>query len=430
MARAFSPKITEKKRKGKQAASVERVRAAETAWKPFDWQKKVLESTEDMNVVICAGRQVGKTELAIMKAWMAAAGGENRTVWWISPTLRQCRRDILPRALKMFKKEELFDSVVVTDMIMYLHNGSRIIFLSGEQQHADHLLGATLDHCILDEAARLDRKIWEQYIEPMLVVRNAKVWMISTPLGRNWFYEAWMWGKNESMQDWASFHTPSTESPLIGKKLEVIKQRTPKDVFEQEYLAKFTDSAGGAFFGIGGCEDNYRLPVEFDAKKSYVCGVDVARKNDFTVILVMDDDGRVVYVDRCQDVSFEQQKARIHLAVKKYGECPVWIDATGLGSSVFEALRNSGLKIDGINLDYKTKAEIIQHLGFKIETESVIYPLGHILIEELQNYQFKRSPTGLVKYEAAPGHHDDCVIALALAVWGKRKSGGTGLWVF
>ena len=74
MTRAFSPENAEKNRKGRQAASVERVKASTTAWKPFDWQKKVLESTEEMNVVICAGRQVGKTELAIMKAWMAAAG--------------------------------------------------------------------------------------------------------------------------------------------------------------------------------------------------------------------------------------------------------------------------------------------------------------------------------------------------------------------
>jgi len=430
MSGAFGALNPKKGKQGGVSTSVSTIKGSKADWKPFDWQKKVLKESEGKNVVICAGRQVGKTELAIMKAWMAATSGENKTVWWISPTLRQCRRDIMPRALKLFKNDPLFEKIIVTDMILYLKNGSRIIFLSGEQQHADHLLGATLDHCILDEAARLDRKIWEQYIEPMLVVKNAKVWMISTPLGRNWFYEAWMWGKDETMDDWTSFHTPSTESPLIGKKLDVIQKRTPKDIFEQEYLAEFTDSAGGAFFGLGYCEDNYSLPVKFDKKKSYTCGVDVARKNDFTVITIIDNKGRVVYIDRCQDVSFEQQKSRIHVAVNKYGGCPVWIDATGLGSSVFEALRHSGLRIDGITLDYRTKAEIIQHLGFQIETESVIYPLGHILIEELQNYQFKRSPTGVVKYEAAPGHHDDCVISLALAVWGQRKTGGTGLWVF
>ena len=422
--------LTEKKGAGRKAGIVQSVKAAKEKWKPFDWQKKVLESTDDKNVVICAGRQVGKTELAIQKAWRMAKSKPESTIWWISPTLRQCRRDIVPRCVRMFKNEPEYENVVVTDLILYLKNGSRVIFLSGEQQHADHLLGATLDHCILDEAARLDKKIWEQYIEPMLVVKNAKVWMISTPLGRNWFYEAYMWGKDQEMEDWECFHTPSTESPLIGKKLDMIKKRTPKDIFEQEYLAKFTDSSGGAFFGIGNCEESYETPIPFNKEKTYICGVDLARKNDFTVIIVLDDKNRVVYMDRCQDVGFEQQKVRIKAASRKYGDCPVWIDATAMGSSVFEALRGDGLNIQGVNLDYKTKSEIVQHLGFIIETEDVTYPLGSVLVEELQAYVFKRSPSGLVKYEAASGFHDDTVIALALAVWGKRSSGGTGLWVF
>ena len=428
MSKAFG-KLETSKLQGRKSA-VASVQASKEEWKPFKWQKKVLKASKDKNVVICAGRQVGKTELAIMRAWMAAKEAPNRTIWWLSPTLRQCRRDIMPRMLRMFRNQKEFDDVTVTDMILYLKNGSRIIFLSGEQQYADHLLGATLDFAILDEAARLDKKIWEQYIEPMLIVKKANVWMISTPLGRNWFYEAWMWGQSEDYPKWQSYHTPSTESPFIKGRLKEIEKRTPKNIFEQEYLAKFTDSAGGAFFGLEGCEDSYKLPVEFDSKKTYICGVDLARKNDFTVITIIDNDGRVVYMDRCRDVSFEQQKSRINYAINLYAKCPVYIDATGMGSSVFEALRNSGMRIEGINLDYKTKAEIIQHLGFQIETQSVIYPIGSIVLEELQNYQFTRSPTGLIKYEAASGFHDDCVIALALAVWGQRQSGGTGLWVF
>ena len=55
--------LSDKKGAGRKAGIVQSVKAAKTEWKPFDWQKKVLESTDDKNVVICAGRQVGKTEL-------------------------------------------------------------------------------------------------------------------------------------------------------------------------------------------------------------------------------------------------------------------------------------------------------------------------------------------------------------------------------
>ena len=132
MSKAFG-KLETSKLQGRKSA-VASVQASKEEWKPFKWQKKVLKASKDKNVVICAGRQVGKTELAIMRAWMAAKEAPNRTIWWLSPTLRQCRRDIMPRMLRMFRNQKEFDDVTVTDMILYLKNGSRIIFLSGEQQ--------------------------------------------------------------------------------------------------------------------------------------------------------------------------------------------------------------------------------------------------------------------------------------------------------
>lgn len=398
-------------------------------WEPFDWQKEAL-SNEGKNVVVCAGRQVGKTEVAIHVAFKLAEKKENSVVWWISPTLKQCRRDVFPRFLKQFK--DTYEQASASDLIIYLKNGSRIIFLSGEPQRLDNLLGATLDGVILDEAARLHRKVWEQYIEPMLMVKSAKVWMISTPLGKNWFWEAWTWGKKKTMKDWVSYHIPSTESPMItDERLKIIKERTPSNIFKQEYLAEFLDSAGGAFYGVEQCMNDYKLPISFNEKYTYTMGVDLARKNDFTVITVIDQDNKVVYIDRCRDVTFEQQKSRINYALNLYGgKMPIILDATGMGASVEEQLRFSGFQITGITLDYRTKAKIIQNLAFQIESGEVTVPTGHVLIEELNNYVYEKSANGNPKYQAATGYHDDCVISLALAVWGNKNNAGEGLWVF
>ena len=399
-------------------------------WTAFDWQKEVLDIGKGKNVVVCAGRQCGKTELALHKAWTELEAKPDRTIWWVSPTLRQCRRDIFPRFLRMTKGHH--ESATITDLTIYFPNGSRIIFLSGEKQHADHLLGATLDLVILDECARLDRTIWEQYIQPMLVVKGANVWMISTPLGRNWFFEAYNWGQDEEMGEWVSFHTPSIASPMITEEaLENIRAKIPLATFEQEYLAQFTDSVGGAFYGIAGCEENYETPVPFDKAETYIIGVDLARKKDWTVILVIDSTGRVCYMDRCQDVAFAQQKHRVHHAIDKYGGgMEVLVDATGMGAKFVEDLYNDGVRVEGITLDFRTKAEIIQHLAFQVETGGVIYPQGGILVEELSAYEMNRSDTGVIRYKAGVGFHDDTVIALALSVWGMRHEQGEGIWVF
>ena len=175
MSKAFR-KLAEAKEGRKSAIIKAAERGATTTWKPFDWQKKVIDSAMNKNVVICAGRQCGKTELALHIAFTLAESKDNSTVWWVSPTLRQCRRDIFPRILRQFRGR--YDEATATDLVVYLKNGSRLIMLSGEPQHLDNLLGATLDGVVLDEAARLHRKVWEQYVEPMLMVKNAKVVMI------------------------------------------------------------------------------------------------------------------------------------------------------------------------------------------------------------------------------------------------------------
>jgi phage FluMu gp28-like protein len=211
---------------------------------------------------------------------------------------------------------------------------------------------------------------------------------------------------------------------------QIIRERTPRNIFEQEYLAKFLDSSGGAFYGIEQCIDEYDIPQPFNEKYTYTMGVDLARKNDFTVITVIDQDNKVVYIDRCSDVTFEQQKSRINYALNLYGgKMPIYLDATGMGASVEEQLRFAGLRIVGITLDYRTKAKIIQNLAFQIESGEVKFPIGNVLIEELSNYQYEKTASGNPKYQAASGYNDDTVISLALAVWGNKYMKGEGIWV-
>ena len=53
---------------------------------------------------------------------------------------------------------------------------------------------------------------------------------------------------------------------------------------------------------------------------------------------------------------------------------------------------------------------------------SMIGGLGSGLWEvptaEMKRYEYQIGPTGQISYAAPSGYHDDCVMALALAVWG------------
>ena len=46
-----------------------------------------------------------------------------------------------------------------------------------------------------------------------------------------------------------------------------------------------------------------------------------------------------------------------------------------------------------------------------------------VLTAEMKRYEYEIGPAGQVSYSAPSGYHDDCVMALALGVWGCGRFG-------
>ena len=49
--------------------------------------------------------------------------------------------------------------------------------------------------------------------------------------------------------------------------------------------------------------------------------------------------------------------------------------------------------------------------------------MWEVLTAEMKRYEYEIGPTGQVSYAAPSGYHDDCVMALALGVWGCHTFG-------
>jgi len=74
-----------------------------------------------------------------------------------------------------------------------------------------------------------------------------------------------------------------------------------------------------------------------------------------------------------------------------------------------------------------SKAAIIDGLALALEREEVRLLPHEVLLNEMLSYQAERLPSGLMRYSAPDGAHDDCVIALALAYYGASQP---TQWVF
>ena len=72
----------------------------------------------------------------------------------------------------------------------------------------------------------------------------------------------------------------------------------------------------------------------------------------------------------------------------------------------------------GIQQTNARKAAIIETLSLAIERGDVQLLRDPVLIAELQAYEMDRLPSGMMRYSAPEGMHDDCVIAAALGYMG------------
>ena len=78
--------------------------------------------------------------------------------------------------------------------------------------------------------------------------------------------------------------------------------------------------------------------------------------------------------------------------------------------------------VSGISFTNAIKTNLVEGLAMAFEQGQIQILDDPILVGELQAYESERLPSGLTRYSAPEGFHDDCVSALMLA-W---AAGATG----
>lgn len=381
--------------------------------------------------IMCTGRKWGKTTMLVHEAfrWL---GRPNSLVWWVAPyyNLAQLGRRRFMQAIPEFaiKRENKKDFMI--EMV----NGSTLWFKSADSP--DSLVGEGIDFVIIDEAARVRERVWQEAIRPNLSDpgRLGHACMASTPLGHNWFYRMWLRGMSND-PEFKSWGMPVVEIPVTKEKVVDTRGgypswsnphfkmkelesalKTPKRVFLQEYVGRFLEDLGAVFQNItGAIGGRLEEPVPGEG---YIIGVDLGKVDDFTVICVVNEAGHLVYFGRFNQKSWTVQVSEIIRVAKLYNNGTIFIDSTGLGDPVYDFIRVRYPGIMSVKLSSRSKREIIENLVIAIQSGHFTYPDIPELIEELSLFGAANTPSGNIRYEAPDGFHDDCVIAAALAIWG------------
>ena len=387
---------------------------------PHHGQELVLDHPARFKVVAC-GRRWGKTELGKTALLEAAIEGRKRC-WWLAPTVMMASQ--VWRDLKASVKHIQGVAIDQSERRIDLPGGGMIAVRSAH--HPDNLRGEGLDLAVLDEAAFMEPRVWPEIVRPMLASTRGGALFLSTPFGRNWFWDQYRLGLDDEVPEWMSFRFSTGSNTLIARaELASIRRQTTEQIWRTEYLAQFSDDSGQVFRGIRAAVIPGRVAAP-EAGHVYVAGVDWGRQRDYTVIAVIDATARrMVALDRFNNIGWSLQRGRLKAMAAKWRTRLIWAEANSIGAPNIEALQEDGLPMRSFLTTSKSKSPLIESLALAIERGFIGLLDDPALLGELASYSLERLPGGGYRYGAPSGVHDDTVIATALA-WYGVENGGSG----
>jgi len=257
---------------------------------------------------------------------------------------------------------------------------------------------------------------WQQAIRPTLTDLQGSAWFLSTPKGMNYFKTLFDRGQDPEREDWASWQLPSSANPYLESgEIEAARLDLTESAFNQEYLALFVNWEGSVFRRVGEAATAIGM-TKPEPGHDYVIGCDWGRSNDYTVFMVLDTTTHsTVKIDRSNRVDYTVQCDRLKALSEQWQPGQIIAEQNSIGQPVIEQLTRDGLRIQPFTTTNASKAQAIAALALAFERGDIRILNDPFLVSELVAYQAEPLPSGLMRYGAPAGGHDDMVMSLALA---------------
>lgn len=357
--------------------------------------------------IIEASTKSGKTTGCLIWLFEQAIRqqAKNRNFWWVAPIFAQAK--IAFRRMKTGLPAEIFEANE-SELTIALLNGSVIWFKSGD--NPDSLYGEDVYAAVIDEASRCKEESWHA-VRSTLTATRGPLRLIGNVKGRkNWSYQ--MARKAEAGEPGMRYTKITALDAVAGgvlgmDEVEDAKRTLPESVFRELYLAEPSDDGGNPF----GLDAIRKCIAPRQPGPPVAFGVDLAKSVDWTVAVGLNAAGGTCTLERFQ-LPWQETIQRVRAIA---GAARSLVDSTGVGDPILEALqRGSGGKFEGFKFSASSKQQLMEGLAVAIQQQRISFPDGPIVLE-LESFEYEYTRTG-VRYSAPTGAHDDCVMALALAV--------------
>lgn len=311
------------------------------------------------------------------------------------------------------------------------------LFVSFTGEHPEAIFGDGYKLFVIDEASRQPPDTYYNAITTTSATRGTIACAFNLDHGaRNWavkkLIEVQKMTPAERLaksQDFMLF--PTMSEPWVDQ-LTYEEARTsgmPRALFDALYNAVIPTDDVSLFANLDALFTG-DAPKGPDRTHTYIAGVDLGRKTDFTVATVLDVTARrYVAAIRLYKVGWTLQYERIAQLYRSWGCARAWVDQSGLGDPVVEELEERGMAVDGYIFSEPSRKALIEAFSAACDGRKFTAPDTEgeqgfkIHKQELGSFEIvvSKSVQGKITYRVPEGHHDDAAFSMMLAWWGAEQ---------
>lgn len=345
--------------------------------------------------------------------------------------------------------------------LIALDNGSIAISLSANKNAK--IESKTMHFMILEEAQDMDTQVIRKSIRPMGAATNATIIMVGTANSRrSEFLEGIKRNRRRNMDNSRTYHfeydykVASKYNKRYKKYIEKEKERIGEDSdeFRMAYKCEFILERGmfiieKKFEELCDIEPNMDL-VQEKRTGTQVAGIDLGKRNDSTVVTIIDVDydnpvknemeqkehyrKKVLNWLELKGDNYNDQYSRIIDFLKNYNVKTIYIDATGQGEIMSDRLERYFVgDVDVISYTFSTKSKsrMYKYLDKEIHAGRLAIPNGSRAERYKKWKKFRQQMLDLekdwrgqymvVSHPPRKDAHDDYADSLALAMMASKS---------
>jgi hypothetical protein len=208
---------------------------------PDPWQAKLLRSTA-RQLILCAGRQVGKSTVVAALALHTAIYKPGALILVIAPSQRQSR-ELFIKINNFLNDLEPAESLEEeTKLSLMLSNRSRVVVLPGD--NARTVRGYSAPELLIeDESAYVADETYDAILPMLAATPTGRIVLMSTPyVAAGHFYQIW-----HGPDTWARFELKTADCPRVAKEWLEARRREDPLRFSREYECMFGSPSDSLF---------------------------------------------------------------------------------------------------------------------------------------------------------------------------------------